>query len=535
MDVALSLGLWALAASPVALLFALVMGGIRTSRAATVVLGWVLSIGALAFRAPIEVLLPAIGKGVWLGTWILLVVWPALLLYRLASGAGLERIGRIFATILTRRRENLLVLAWIFPSFIQGIAGFGTPIAIVAPLLLAMGWSPTRAVVYPLIGYHWAVTFGSMGSSFYMAALTTNLSTDGQLAFALTASGLLAVQSVVAGALVLVLDGGWDGLREGWRVLLVAGIPMALTLVATAMVVPAVASLAAGSMGLICTAGYVAVQRRSASAPVVVAGAAGDHRPTADGAAEAPAVVRGPIALLSPYIYLLATALPVFLWPRSRAFVQDVAQLALDFPSTRTGLGWVNAPVEAYTPIALFGHPGTYILLACGLGYVTYRRAGLWGQGRTRQMITSWARSLPQASISVVLLTCVATILTDSGMVSVLAQGTAEVTGAAFPAISPVVGAVGSFVTGSTTSSNALFSVLQSDVAGLIDRPVHVMLAAQTAGANIGNALAPVVILIGLSAVDGGDDVGRVIRMCWLPSVVLFVVVIAGTFAALSL
>lgn len=174
-----------------------------------------LFVGGTAFRAGPETLLMAIGKGVWLGVWILLVVWPALLLYRIATVAGMERIGAIFSSVLPHRRENLLIVAWLFPAFIQGVAGFGTPIAVAAPLLTAIGWSKTRVVLYPLIGYHWAVTFGSMGSSFYMASLTAHLDAQGEYAFALLASGLLAVNCLLAGAAVLTLDGGFAGLREG--------------------------------------------------------------------------------------------------------------------------------------------------------------------------------------------------------------------------------------------------------------------------------------------------------------------------------
>jgi lactate permease len=105
-----------------------------------------------------------------------------------------------------------------------------------------MGWSPIRAVAYPLIGYQWSVTFGSMGSSYYMASLTAHLSPSEQLVLAVHAALLLAVNCLVAGALVLLLDGGLAGLREGLRVLLLVGIPMAATLVGVAVLVPAIAT-----------------------------------------------------------------------------------------------------------------------------------------------------------------------------------------------------------------------------------------------------------------------------------------------------
>jgi lactate permease len=525
----LTLGHWVLAFSPVALLLALVLSGkVATGRAAAIVIGWVILVGAVSFRASGFVLAVALGKGLWLGVWILCVVWPALLLYRLASGAGLERIGAIFASILPKRRENLLVVAWLFPAFIQGVAGFGTPIAVAAPLLLAMGWSRTRAVIYPLIGYHWSVTFGSMGSSFYMASLTAGLGPTDQAAFATTAAAILGVNCIVAGALVLLLDGGLAGLREGGRLLLIAGIPMALTLVLVAGAVPAVATLAGSTVGLLVVAllSLYARRVRPGSNHAIKHPDPGVEQLAAD------ASTRAPIWLLSPYLYLLAVALPVFLWPTSRTFAQENMRLAPSFPSTRTTYGFVNAPAPDYTPIALFGHPGFYILLACGLGYLTYRSAGLWAAGQTRRMVKDWMRSLPHASLSVLLLACVATVLVDTGMVNVLARGAADVTGSAFPLLSPLVGGMGSFITGSTTSSNALFAALQRDVAELVGLPPHVLLAAQTAGGNVGNALAPVVVLIGLTAVDAVEQSSAVFRACLVPAAVLFSVVIAGTLLA---
>lgn len=218
---------WALAAVPVVVLFATVVGGrLSTSRAAALVLAVTGVVAATAYRADPAVLAVALGKGLWLGAWILGVVWPALLLYRVASAGGLDRIGGAFGAALPRREETLLLLAWVLPAFVQGVAGFGTPIAVAAPLLLAAGWSPQRAVLYPLVGYHWAVTFGSMGSSFYMASLTAGLDVAGQSRFALAAAGVLALNAVVAGALVLLLDGGLPALRRGGRMLAVVGLPM---------------------------------------------------------------------------------------------------------------------------------------------------------------------------------------------------------------------------------------------------------------------------------------------------------------------
>lgn len=515
--------LWSAAFAPVAVLFALVLWGRWGALVPPVLtLGLTVALAAAAFEAGPDVLTVGLGKGLWLGFWILLVVWPALLLFRVASVVGLDRLGAIFTSILPRRRENLLLVAWIFPAFVQGVAGFGTPIAVAAPLLVAMGWGPVRAVAYPLIGYHWSVTFGSMGSSFYMASLTSGLDGTSQTQLAGQAALLLSVCCLVSGVLVLLLDGGLAGLREGTPLLVLAGVPMALTLVGVALLVPAVATLSAATVGLACVALRGALTRRRA----------GRRRPAEDavwGGADGPwrehVDVRTSVTMLSPYLYLLLLALPVFLVPASRAWVGSHLVVAPDFAGSETGLGWRNPAVSDQTPLALLSHPGAYILLACALGFATLRLSGLWHGQDAQGVLPRWLRALPRASLPVVVLACVATVLVESGMVSVLARGAAAIAGDAYPVLAPVVGAAGSFMTGSTTSSNALFSPLQAQIAGVLDVEPATLVAAQTAGGNVGNSLAPVIVVIGATTVGAPEVVSRVLRVSVLPVVVLLAVV----------
>lgn len=497
--------LWLLAVLPIALLTATVLSGrVSTSTSALVAATMAVGLGPLAFGAGPQLLAVGVGKGLWLGTWILAVIWPALLLFGVASAVGLERIGRVFEQLLPRRAERLLLLAWLLPSFLQGVAGFGTPIAVAAPLLHAAGWSPSRSVAYPLIGYHWSVTFGSMGSSFYMASLVGGFDAAGEGELALRASALLALAALVAPVLVLAVDGGVQRLREGRRMLVVVGIPMAATLVLVASAVPAVASLAAGAVGF-AMALVLSLRDRDARA-------ADTGR------------LSSSLVLLSPYVVLLATALPVFVIPPARAWVTTAVVVAPSFPATGTTLGHANEAVAGFTPLALLGHPGSYILLACGVGHLLYRRAGMWPEEPPR-VLRKWAGSLWSASTSVLLLAVLAMVMADTGMVEVIATGIAAVTGGAYPLLAPLVGAFGSFMTGSTTSSNALFTSLQVGIADSIGVSPAVLVAAQTVGGNIGNSIAPVVGLIGVTAVGEEADLTDVLRLLVVPAGVLLAVV----------
>lgn len=549
------LWMWILAVLPIPLLVVLVLRRRWSTAAKSLGTAAVaLVIGAVAFGAGPQVLAVGVGKGVWTGLWILYVIWPALLLYHVAARAGLNRMGSVFANVLPREIENVLLVAWVFPSFVQGVAGFGTPIAVAAPLLLAMGLSPVRAVALPLVGYHWSVTFGSMGSSFYMGALTAGLSAGEQGMYARDAALILGVNMLVAGVLVCLLHGGLHSLRRGARMVVVTGGAMLLALTFAVRVEPAVGSLAAGAAGL---ASVVLLRRMAARAVVatedspaparaaVTAGVGGPELPTMAGGAGArtgtdlaTATVpppRRPGVVLLPYAYLLLLVLAVFLPSASRSFVKQHLLVGPSFPATETALGITNEAVTAYTPIALLGHPGTYILLSAILGYVTYRRTRTWPDGQLGQTLRDWAGQARRSSLSVLALAVLATVMVDTGMVRTIAEGAADVTGALFPAVSPVIGAIGSFTTGSTTTSNALFSALQRDVAHLIAvEPAH-LLAAQTSGGNIGNSLAPVVMLIGVTAVGAEEQMDDVFRTVLRPAIVLMVVAIALTFMIIGL
>lgn len=488
-----SIGTWLLALLPVAVLLGLVLTERISSRvAASGALVTTVVLASTWFEAPLGTLTVAAGKGAWLGAWILAVVWPALLLYRVASSGGLDRFSGAFAALLERREEQLLVMAWILPSFVQGVAGFGTPIAVVAPILVALGWSTSRAVFYPLIGYHWSVTFGSMGSSFYMASLTAEFVGPAQLELAREAAVLLGINAIIAPLVLLALDGGLAGVRRGARLVAVAGPAMAVTLVLTVQVVPAIGSLAAGTAGLLSALGIMLIDRRRADRPAII-----DRRA---------------LTPLVPYGLLLALALPVFLVPSSRAWVGEHLTWGPSFPETETGRDWTTAAVADYTPFSLFEHPGTFILAATFVALVLFARQRRWGPNDIRPLLASWARSLPNASVSIVLLAVLALVMVDAGMIATLATGIASVAGSAYPLAAPVVGALGSFMTGSTTSSNALFAPLQAQVAELIDVSPTLLVAAQTVGGNVGNSVAPVVILVGLGALGEEEAMGRVLR-----------------------
>jgi lactate permease len=533
---------WALAVSPVVLLLALVLWG-RLSmlvNAGLTVL-YAVALAVLVFGAGGLTVAVGLGKGAWVGVWILYVIGPALLMHHLATRIGMTSLGRALGRLLPTRTENVLLLAWVLPSFIQGVSGFGTPIAVAAPLLVALGVGVVRAVALPLVGYHWAVGFGSMGSSFYMGSLTAHLDSADTHEYAVAASVLLGLNCLVGGVLVALMTGGLKALRESWLTLVVVGLSMALTQAGVAQVEPGIAALCGGAAGI--AAVFVLRALRG-----VRARSRADRMPvvhTVGGLASGPAAgVDAPVepdgsdersracAAAVPYALLAVVALAVYLPPGLRAWAKTHLLLGPSFPRTTTGQGVANPASAPYNPIALLGHPGTFLLVASLLSVLVWRLRGRWPKRSWGPVAVAALKQFRKSSVSVLLLASVAGVLVDSGMVTTVAQGAAAATGSAYPAIAPPVGALGSFITGSTTSSNALFSALQVQVADLVGAPRAVLLAGQLAGGNIGNSLAPVVMVLGLTAVGGDRSAtGRVLRATLLPAAVLMAVTVTTTVA----
>jgi lactate permease len=140
--------------------------------------GWLVAVIAavLFFGAGLQLLLVAWTKAILLALFVLYIIWMALLLYHTVNEAGvIAAIGQEMPGIAHDKPAQALLLAWIFGAFLQGATGFGVPAAVVAPLLLGMGFAAGTAVVIALLGHAWAVTFGSLGSSFISLIATTGV------------------------------------------------------------------------------------------------------------------------------------------------------------------------------------------------------------------------------------------------------------------------------------------------------------------------------------------------------------------------
>jgi lactate permease len=515
-----TLGVWLLAAAPIALLLGLVMWG-RLSIAVNglAVIGCAIVIAMAQFEAGSVVVGVGLAKGIWTGVWVLAVIWPALLLFQLVSKMGLLTVGPALRTLLPRPVENILVLAWILPSFIQGVAGFGVPVAVAAPLLIQVGVSPVKAVAMPLVGSHWSVGFGSMGSSFYMGSLTAGLDPESTHQYAMTGSVLSGINLVISGLIVCLMHGGLGSLRQGAPFVLSLGPVMALAQALTVRAEPSIGALSAGAVGLAAVT-CLALWRRWRRQPAPLQQAQPESLDNSVTARQA-------WLLAMPYLLLTVAVLAVFLPPESRRWVKTHLLVGFSFPETQTGLGQVNRAVDNYTAIPLLGHPGTYLLVSAAVSMGLWCALRAWPRETLRDALSTWWRQALKSSTAVLLLASVATVMVDSGMVTSVAHGASQVTDGYYPLLASTIGVLGAFTTGSSTSSQALFAPLQYQVASKIGFPSSSMLALQLSGSNVGNVISPMGAVVGASAIGQRDLSSRVVRAALVPALCLNVVLVA--------
>ena len=498
-----------LAATPIAtILFLMIKANWGAARAGAAAWFVTALIAVFYFGAPTDMLIIAQAKGVMLALYILYIVWAALVLYFAADEAGaIKTIGRAIRSLTDDRPLQLLILGYVFASFLQGVAGFGVPIAVVAPLLLGMGFSPVLAVAAPMIGHSWSVLFGNMATSFEaLIGVTgipgTELTHDAAI--------LLGLSGMMCGAAVLWLDGGFRTIRRRIvPLVLISGVMGVAQYVMANYGVWTLGGLTAGIAGLAMS---ILVTRFWKPHPDDIAEQVEDdhqHMPL--------------LEALTPYlVFIVLVGCATFI-PAVEALLGHI-RFTLDFPATSTSLGWLINP-ESAKAIAIFGHPGALLLYTSAISFAFFKMRGHYDDGIGKRI---WQRTLKSGlptSIGMVPVIGLAIIMDHAGMTYALAEGGAALFSGAFsvayPVISPAIGALGAFMTGSTNNSNVVFGMFQRHTAELAGISTSLVLAAQAAGASLGSMLAPSKILVGCSTVGLSGKEGPVLSVVLKTGIIL--------------
>ena len=523
---------WLLALSPIIVVLILMIG-FRWGGSKAGPVGWLTAIvvSVAFFGATPALLAYSQLKGLLLTIYVLYIIWMALVLYNVVNEAGaITVIGHAISRLTGDRVMQLLILSWVFSAFLQGVAGFGVPIAVVAPLLIGMGFEPVTAVVATAIGHSWSVTFGDIASSFQALIAATGLGGPELAPWSALFLGLACFSCGLAAAHA---HSGFKGLRHGLPAILIVGSLMSGTqyLLATNGLWN-LAGFVAGLVGLLVGAvvARLPLYRAPPRSPPTLRGKFCSASATSTAAGD-----EGRLGLplaVAPYLLLIVLVTAAELYGPLHELLNSVV-IRIRFPELRTAYGWTTEAGPGRT-IGIFGHAGALLAYTSVIGYLLYRRSGHYSGGVLRRITANTLRSAVPSSIGIASLVGMALVMDHSGMTYFLAQGISRSVGAAFPFFSPLIGVLGAFMTGSNTNSNVIFAPLQKQAAELIGISVFIILAAQTTGGSLGSMLAPAKIIVGCSTAGLAGREGEVLKKTLLPGLLIAACVGAVAWLAIS-
>jgi lactate permease len=487
-------------------------------------------VAILIFGANIKTVAMGVTKGLWTTVFVLYIIWGAMVLYQVVYvSGGFKVIGDTF-TRLTRGNPGikLLTLGFAFPSFVQGVCGFGAPVAIAAPLLVGIGFDPIVAAAAALIGHAWSVTFGSLGSS-YSVLITQTLAIDvPEVAYQVAVFAVIPI--AIAGFLtpwaLIHMYGGVRALRENWLGILIMGTSIAIvSIIMVLFITPYVASFTAGLVTIL-VGGLVLPRltfyKQEAGVPANIPGESpirkGDKKKISFNVA------------FSGYYALILVVFGIYLTPL-KPLLNKYLRVGLPTITTTTSFGYTVEGEAAYSSFKFLTSPGTLIFVAAFLAYLVYKFKGLWPPDGWKRLVYGAFQQAIGATITVMTMSMMAGVMLQTGMTSLLAFGTAKFTGNAFPIFSSFIGELGAFMTGSNTNSNILFTMFQYDVARFLGISIPIILGLQTTGGAVGNMISPMNVALGSGSTNTVGREGEIMnKTLWYALIICLIVGIAGWF-----
>lgn len=508
---------------------------------ATVAIAW------MGWAYPFREIAASSIQGLFITFEILYIIFGAILLLNILTySGGVTVIRRGFRSISPDRRIQVVIICWLFGSFIEGAAGFGTPAAIVAPLLVALGFPAMAAVMLGMMIQSTAVTFGAVGTPVLVGIrgglqhpeLETKLAAMG-LDFAdylQLVTNNVVVLHAIAGTLIptfmVVMMTRFFGANRSWRegleVLpftlfggLAFTIPYALTGYFLGPEFPSLMGALAGMAIVVPLArsgflqpkhhwqfpergewpdswfGTIDIDIKDESAPAHLT----------------------PLKAWAPYLVLAALLV-----------LSRLPQLPFQEWLTSVRISWTNIlGTDISAASATLYLPGTMLLIAAALAAWLHRLPGR----DARKAVTASARMLLGAGFVLIFTVPMVRIYINSGgnplglpgMPIAMAEWMAEQVGIVYPLFAPTVGALGAFIAGSNTISNLMFSLFQFGVAEQLGLSTLLIVALQAVGAAAGNMIAIHNVVAASATVGLLGKEGLVLRKTAIPTLyyVLFV------------
>lgn len=463
-----------------------------------------LPLAVLVWRLPLSNAVSSIAAGATFALWpVMWIVCNALVLYNVTVASGQFAAFRdwLLRYLPNDRRVVLVVIGFCFSCLLEGVAGFGTPIAITSALLIAMGIKPLDALVCTLIFNTAPVAFGALGSPITTLAAVTQI--DAHRLAAMVGRQLPLI-AVFLPFYVVAVYGGVKALRGVWPVLLVAGLSFAIAQFLCANYIGYELTDVVSSMAsLIATLVFLRVWTPPVTPEFALDRGTGVDvgcTPRMSGRGWLPWVVLVAVVAVWTHLNISAFGQVKVEWP----WLHDAVFITLyDRP---------YAAIWNFQPLAT----GTAIALA-------WLMVAMLARLSPRNLANVILRTLVQVrlpALTTTLIVALAYLLNYSGMTYTLGVGVASV-GIFFPLASAFLGWFAVFLSGSDTSGNALFGNLQVVAARQLDLSPVLMAATNTSGGVMGKMISPQNIATGTSVTNLRGQEGRILARTFKHSLVL--------------
>lgn len=520
-----SIGLTALVvAIPILFLFwALAFKRMKGHVAGVLTLLLTLVVTIFAYHMPVTAALSAAVLGMVNGLfpigWIILT---AVFFYNLTVEAGqFDIIKSSISSISADRRLQALLIAFCFSAFMEGVSGQGAPVAVAAAMLIGMGFAPVAAAVICLVANTPPVPFGPVGVPTQMMISVTKIN-DGVMTKAIGMD--MSLIALIIPIFMLVVLAGWKKTMEVLPAALVAGVSYAITcLIVSQKLGVELPAIISAFVSIVCLIIFLSFWK-----PKTIWRFANDPEASKETAVRHTA---GQVTKAwSPFVVLMAI-MGVWGIPAFKHYVINKLHWFVNIPAWP----WLDGVVYRTAPIVAkpakyaasyrweyFSAAGTAMMIAAAVSMVIL---GI-GPVRGAKVFGKTCKQLSFALVTLASVLGIAYLANYSGMSYSLGLAFANYTGKAFPAFSPVIGWLGVFLTGSVTSSAALFGKLQQVTAVAIGINPVLTTSANLFGGVMGKLISPQSIAIACAATGLVGRETDIFRSTLRYSVILLMLVI---------
>jgi lactate permease len=487
-----SVGLSALvAAIPIFFIFwALIIKKMKGYYASLYTLAIAFILAILVYRMPPGISIASVVQGILYGLFpICWVIIGAVFLYNVTTKSGqFEIIKNFMASITSDRRLQTLLVAFCFGAFIEGAAGMGAPIAITAAMLVGLGFNPLYAAGICLIANTVPVAFGSVGIPVITAAQVSGLP---EMAVSQMVGRTLPFLGLIVPFYLIILMSGFKRSLEVLPAILISGVVFAVVqFLASNYINPMLPGILAGLSSIVALTIFLKYWK-----PKTIWRFADEQEAAIETHINYSSGML--IKAWSPFIIMTLLILAWGLAP-VKAILNSVGQVRFFIPGLEDAILKADGSPLGIKPFDFnfLSTAGTAVIIA---GFISLPLIGLSLKNGLK-IFVSTLHQLRFTMITVGAIVGFAFIANNSGMSISIAMALAG-TGVLFPFFSPVLGWLGVFLTGSDTSSNALFCKLQYTSATAINVDPVLTVGANATGGVLGKMISPQSLAVGSAAV----------------------------------